>query len=1147
MYVGLSKSDLFVGIDYLETTLSAVSASNVASVYALAIHEFLTDWSRSVDQIDLFTQRDLDHIKRWNTPLPPKFNACVHDLVLKHAKSAPQTSALCSWDGDLTYAQLDAVSLRLAKYFALAGIKCETLVPVCFKKSIYAVIAMVAIHRAGGAFVPLDPSHPEDRLKVILDKAKAKLVIASPETAGLFKRIDVSIIQVCSSMVQSLPSCCDTRIPKVQPDNAAFVLFTSGSTGEPKGIVQEHASVCTSSLAHGRAMNVHSDSRVFQYAAFTFDVSMMDIFTTLIYGGCVCIPSEEDRMGSFTSVMNRMKVNWVLFTPSVASLITPEDVPTLQNLALGGEAVKQENLGRWLGKVRLFNCYGPAECAACSIGEYDQIDSRPGNIGRQFGGGLNWVVDPSNHNRLVPVGVVGELAVEGPTLARGYLGDIAKTKAAFIKSPPWQRGVGLNKPRRLYKTGDLVRQNSDGTFEFAGRKDHQLKVRGQRVELGEVEFVLSTFAGIALAVAAMPQSGPYSNVLVGVIQLNQQSGVPHSQSPQLDCLSRDNLVAMNFDKEKLSHFLKSKIPPYMVPTHLLFVNKLPLSVSGKIDRKVVDAWLVRTPRIYEPEITQNGQHEDTLPTDNIIALRVCSKILSMVAQPGDVFFDSLNGSNFSMAAVGLDSIQVINLTMFIRHQYGVKIQLETLVNPASTVRNIASSITNLLAGVPDLTSESKFNIMDQFRKYRREALDGLNQAERGSQNVMVTGATGYLGTRILHQLCRNSNVSKIIVHVRSYDREHALRRTVQSAKLAGWWKEHYLGKLEAWAGELAKPRLGLSADQWRRLCGYGLPSQRITAIIHNGAAVNWQASFSSLKATNVDSTVGLLQAATHSAALTDFVYVSGGQRLRLGEDNDMEIAEEVVQSNGYAQTKFLSELLVKEYARHTASSQQRVSVVKTGYMIGTMGEGIANTDDFIWRLTATCIDIKAYNATSGNPWLFVSDVDRIATAVSDCCQLYTQTAPSKTANIVKVLDGITASDFWRILEQELGYEIHLCSPESWMERFYKDIEAKGETHQLWPLLQTIEERQGELGAPCDPQEIANMDEQRIKATVKKNVEYLSSIGFLPKPNGEKIPLEGKVNGRFTRPLHLEVKEVMVAPSVGAGTAEADVTHRNRCI
>ena len=735
--------------------MSTISASNVASVYERAITEILTNPHRRLKDINLLTKRDLALTHIWNKSFPQVVEANVHVLVLEHAKKSPDSSAVCSWDGDLTYYELDVLTLGLARHLVRAGIKPETMVPVCFQKSVYAIIAMVAIHRAGGAFVPLDPSHPEDRLKAIIQRTNAKLIVASPETSHLFDDTVSTVIGVSSSLPGSAELQQGTTLPEVRPDHAAFVLFTSGSTGQPKGIVQEHASVCTNSLAHGRAMGITCDSRVFQYAAFTFDVSMMDVFTTLIYGGCVCIPSEEERMGSFTLTMNRMQVNWVLFTPSVASLITPEAVPTLQTLALGGEPVKQENITRWVGKVRLFNCYGPAECGACAIGEFTQEDSRPGKVGRQFGSGLCWVVDPQDHNRLLPIGAIGELLVEGPTLARGYLDDLAKTRVAFIKNPAWSQAVGLNKPRRLYKTGDLVRQNSDGTLDFVGRKDLQLKVRGQRVELGEVEHHLSAFPGVALSVSAMPKSGPYSPNLVGLIQLQQGGNAP-VQYTTLNQISSEDELTSNFDKQKLLQFLRSRLPSYMIPTHLLLITRLPLSVSGKIDRKVVEAWLGSTSRVSEPKTVSNGQKQNLIAKENTIALEISSQVMSMIAQPGSRFFDSLDGSNFSLTAVGLDSIKVIRLTMFIRQTFRVRIPLDSLVDPRSTILSVADSIESLLSGAHYLTGKPKVDIMEIFRTYQQQTMKAFSHRGARTRTVFMTGATGFLGSRILHRLCTQS-------------------------------------------------------------------------------------------------------------------------------------------------------------------------------------------------------------------------------------------------------------------------------------------------------------------------------------------------------------------------------------------------------
>ena len=1105
--ISVSKHGFLAILNYRPSTLSVVSAPNVANTYVQAILELLKYPTRNVKDVNIFSPRDLDQLKSWNRPFPQRINTCVHDLILEHARCSPQAPALCSWDGNLTYQELEKMSACLAREFIKAGIRREMLVPVCFRKSLIPIVAMIAIHRAGGAFVPLDPSHPQDRLKAIIDKAKATVVVTSPEVAPLFSEIPVAVVQVSSSMLNSSSLIVEDPLPEISPDQAAFVLFTSGSTGKPKGILQEHASVSTSSLAHGRALNMSADSRVFQYAAFTFDVSMMDIFTTLIYGGCVCIPSEEDRMGSFTTVMNRMRVNWVLFTPSVASLVSPEEVPTLQTLVYGGEAVKQENVSRWVGKVRLFNCYGPAECGACAIGEFTHLDSRPANVGRQFGGELCWVVHPDNHDRLLPIGAAGELVVEGPTLARGYLDDLVKTQTSFIKSPAWPQGAGCDRARRIYKTGDLVRQNSDGTFEFVGRKDLQVKVRGQRVEIGEVEHHMSTYPGIALSMVARPQSGPYAHTLVAVMQLVMPAGIDLKQGDDLNYAPLKHVLAANFEKEKLLDSLRVQLPNYMVPTHVLIVTKLPLSVSGKIDRKIVDAWLVRTSRLAEP-VCPDRHLKNLLSSDDPISLEICSKILSLVSEPCSAFFKSLDRTNFPLAAVGLDSIKIIHLVMFVRRRFGVKISLDILMNSKSSVSDIGHEIANTQESGGLTAVKRNIDLMDTLQAYQKKALEDVVGNGTGFLNVMLTGATGFLGSRILRELCRNKKVHRIMVIVRSQNTQEALQRVMQSATQAGWWSKDHTWKLEAWTGDLAKPNLGLNTEHWNRLCGHGSPRDRVNFIIHNGATVNWNASFSALSAINVNSTVDLLKAASESASLCDFVYVSGGQQLRVEADNDLDIAKEVERSNGYAQTKFLSELMVKEYARSIAPCQQRISIIKPGYIIGGQEDGICVEDDFIWRLTSSCVDIESYNAEDADSWLFISDVDHVATVIAGCCSVQNGKLRDRGVNVLKILNGLAVSDFWNMVKQELGRDIRPIPANLWVERLHTDIESRGERHPLWPLLETVEQGQGKLGGKYNAREMVGNDDTRIKSAIRKNVEYLRKTGFLSKPvDGKSIRMD----------------------------------------
>ena len=691
----VTDCNVAINLHYLGSSLNATSASNIAHTFANAIRRTVTSLELDIPNLDLFTLRDWEQIRHWNASMPSKVSSCIHDLMLQHATTSPEAKAICSWDGEMSFAELDQISFKLAQYIVSKGIGPEVLVPICFHKSKYAVITMIAINRAGGAFIPLGPSHPKSRIRAIIEKAEAQIVVTSSELSVMFEDMGVSVLPISSDLWEHEHFIGTTVLDgRVKPDNAAFVLFTSGGTGQPKGIVQEHASVCTNSIAHGRAMGMTASSRVLQYAAYTFDVSMMDIFTTLIYSGCVCIPSEEDRLSNLVTCMNEMAVNWVLLTPSVAGLFSPEDVPLLQTLVLGGEALTEDNVNRWAGHVRLINCYGPAECAACAINDLSP-GALPSHVGWTFGSNVGCLVDPGDHNRLVPIGTTSELVVEGPTLARGYLNNVRKTEAAFVNNPIWCYQTEPGWLRRIYKTGDLLRQKSDGSYTFVGRKDFQLKVRGQRVELAEIEHHLMKHPDLALSLVLRPAAGPFAKSLVAVVQLRATppSAVGAASVPQL--LSPEQQQNVAFAPVELADFLRRKLPSYMVPNHWLAVARIPFSASMKIDRKPIGAWLETLDHSAQNIVSEAWTTYKALLPDEITAHDVSREIGHLVARGDSKLYSSLLGRSFTLTSVGLDSIHAMSLSMFVRRRYAVRLTIGTILNASATVRSVAACIDKL--------------------------------------------------------------------------------------------------------------------------------------------------------------------------------------------------------------------------------------------------------------------------------------------------------------------------------------------------------------------------------------------------------------------------------------------------------------------
>lgn len=529
--------------------------------------------------ITMLTTDEMSQILDWNNTYPEILETTVPAVFAEQVKLRPDSLAIDAWDGKLTYAELDQLSTALAGKLARDyGVGPEVLVPLSFQKSIWAVATQLSVMKAGGAVINLDPTHPLDRIQLILQDAKAKVLLTASHLEERFEKVaGLTTIAIDEQYFANLPLTSTTALPTISPHNPAYVLFTSGSTGLPKGIVIEHRSLCSSSKAHGTAWNIGPSTRLLQFAAYQFDVSAADIFTTLQRGGCICVPSENERRNDLAGAINRFQCNWAFLTPTVASLLPAEGIPSLRKLVLGGEASTRAIIDKWHSVLDLIVCYGPAETTIYSSGAPPATaSSDPADIGSPIGV-LNWIVDPSDHNKLVPIGCTGELLLEGPTVARGYLHNEEKTAAAFVTDPSWAKSS--NKPRRFYRTGDLVRYNEDGTIHFVGRKDTMMKIRGQRVEAGEIEHAIRTRLPTLEHVvvdSARPESLDSRTALIAYLQ---PTATPAGETRVLPLEPiKENLVALQAS-------LSGALPHYMLPNYFIPISRVPLTMNGKTDRR----------------------------------------------------------------------------------------------------------------------------------------------------------------------------------------------------------------------------------------------------------------------------------------------------------------------------------------------------------------------------------------------------------------------------------------------------------------------------------------------------------------------------------------------------------------------------------
>ncbi|KAF2404842.1 peptide synthetase [Trichodelitschia bisporula] len=542
-------------------------------------------------QINPWERAQLWH---WNRELPPNIDVCTHDLISDRARKQPKDEAVYSWDGSLTYEEVEAYSTFLANQLVAQGVGVGTIVPLCFEKSRWTVVAVLAVMKAGGTFVLMDPSQPLARLHTIAEEVRATLIITSQKQFELGADVvpGGKAISIGQDNFQFDPSTqVFPKLPPVPPSAILYIIFTSGSTGKPKGVIISHETYTSGVIPRADMVGYNVDSRVLDFASYAFDVSIDSMLCTLMQGGCLCIPSNEDRVNDLNGVIRRMGVTMANMTPSVARVLDADIIPSLSSLGLGGESVSPRDVAAWGKHTRIVIGYGPSECTVgCTINSSAAKGRDYVDIGQATGAVL-WLVDPDDYNRLTPLGGVGELLVEGPVVGQGYLHDPAKTATSFIEDPTWLLegdGSGNGRHGRMYMTGDLVRYDPDGSgaLVFVGRKDTQVKLRGQRVELGEVEHHLRTLLPSGVTVTAevvAPKGHKGEPILVAFLAEDAERDSTDGPKPALaptTVSARLEAALATMDKD-----LAQVLPVYMVPSAYIPVNFMPILVSGKTDRK----------------------------------------------------------------------------------------------------------------------------------------------------------------------------------------------------------------------------------------------------------------------------------------------------------------------------------------------------------------------------------------------------------------------------------------------------------------------------------------------------------------------------------------------------------------------------------
>jgi myxalamid-type nonribosomal peptide synthetase MxaA len=842
--------------------------------FIVLLRSMLGDTGARIADLALLSASESAQIERFNaTRVDYPLRRCVHELFEEQAALTPGATAVLHGQDSITYAELNERAERLADFLREQGVYADQPVGLCINRSFEMIVGLLAILKAGGAYLPLDPHYPPERLQYMLDDARPRVVLTRrslqavvPETSAEIIFIDALSRQ--APAVGTLPRGRVTHQP--MPHNLLYVIYTSGSTGKPKGTAMPHSAMVNLIEWHRECLPLRAGQRVLQFAALSFDVAFQEVFSTLCLGGTLVLVAEEVRRdaSALAELLTSARVERLFLPPLMlqslaehfcASGKSPQylvDVITAgEQLRISPEIV---GLFRALPHCRLHNHYGPTEThvvTTLTLASEPTAWPEFPSIGAPIANTQIHILDEAC--RPVPIGVAGELYIGGTNVARCYLHREELTAARFVRDP-----FSAQSDARMYRTGDLGRWCADGTIEYLGRNDDQVKIRGYRIELGEVEAQLARHPRVKEAAVIARESTSGVKTLVAYFTQRDHA------TPSAD---------------ELRLHLKKVLPEYMVPSAFVLLEQLPLTPSGKLNRRALPA----------PVLTSFATQQHEAPaseTEQAIA-EIWQRLLGVERVGRDNSFFDLGGHSL----LALKALFEINRSL------GKALKVSDIYRSA-TVRDLALRL-------------SAHDERTDFVELSQEAtLEPIVAAPGGAprapaNGVLLTGGTGFVGRFLLAQLLQDRDAS-IYCLVRARTPGDAQRRVKAVLEEWGLWRDGFERRVVAIPGDLRQPRLGIDERSWREL------GCKVGSIFHCGTSMNHLEPYAMAKPANVDSVRELLRLATEGApkqfnlvsTLGIFNAAPAGTRRVVDESSPID-HERHPAAHGYVASKWVGEKL----------------------------------------------------------------------------------------------------------------------------------------------------------------------------------------------------------------------------------------------
>ncbi|MEY9966812.1 amino acid adenylation domain-containing protein/thioester reductase-like protein [Streptacidiphilus sp. MAP12-16] len=858
-----------------------------------------------------------------------RLDQTVTDLIQAQAARTPNASAMISDEGSLSYASLDGRATRLAHRLREQGVRAESVVTVCMDRSADLIVALLAVLKAGGAFLPLDPDTPRQRLAQLVSDADSSIILSSSDHAQLFAGRKADVIDVADSPTGTSPEGAQPPAGP-RPDDLAYMIYTSGSTGPAKGIMITNGSLAHALTVVAREYGLTPGDRVLHMAALGFDTSIEQIFVTLISGATLVLASRH--AWAPTDLLLQLPERGITvadLTPAfwhrLLGILSPGEsaVSSLRLVIVGGEIIHSKDCRLSLRKIpgaRLINAYGLTETTItstlCNLSEHllaDQ-DTAPAPVGRPLEGTRVYVLD--GRLRPVPPRERGEVYIGGSHLARGIWKQPGLTARQFLPDP-----YGPTPGERMYRTGDVGRWRPDGKLEIIGRADDQIKIRGFRVDPAEVEAALVAQPGIGQAVVVARGRGDGERDLVACYTAVGPHRVDDART-----------IA-----EQLRSALSETLPGYMVPKTFIAVDHMPLTLNGKIDRAALP----------QPDVVPT--RPDAEPRASVYAgmSQLWSQILGVESTRADDDFFELGGNSLlamemlarARIMFGIGVSQIRELTRSLLHDSALAAFAECAER--------ARAGTLVSADHRDVDFESETGLRVSVHR------NGSHPPNwRQPTDILLTGATGFCGAHLIDALLKQTT-GRIHCLVRASDSDQAWER-IRAVYQRYLLRDLATSRINPIVGDLSEPNLGLPPGTFESL------GSTIDTIYHLGGQVNFIYPYHDLRGANVEGTREIIRLAASRAIPVHYTssmavfsgFGPAGVR-EVTEDTPLAFADYL--SVGYVESKWVSEILLQK----AFGEGLPIAIYRLNDVTGSSETGVMNT------ATEICALIR-YIADSGS-------------------------------------------------------------------------------------------------------------------------------------------------------------------------------------